>query len=191
LRLEDTSVSPLWDDATLNELIAEAVRRYGAHFPVEQSVAVAVGSGATSIAVMPALQAERVVRVLDPTGEQVPRMPSMDREPPRASGQIWRWWNGSLVLSLGADGGTWQIDYLGPRIPPGDDITALDVIDGDEEILVLMTAAAALQRRAIEDGKRGLRRGMDAIAATADVFNRDVELRIGARKRRVRDGFIG
>jgi len=46
-RLEDTGAGALWDDATLNEAMGGAIRTYGARFPQEAvvSVAVVVGGG--------------------------------------------------------------------------------------------------------------------------------------------------
>ena len=185
-RLEDTSVTPLWDDATLNDLIADAIQRYGARFPAERSASVVVSAGETSVPVSPAIEANQIVRVLDPSGEVVPRTTSSLSDGHQASGPTWRWWNGSLVLAHGADAGTWWIDYLGARTPPPDDVSAVDVIAGDEEIVVLVTAAAALRRRSIEDAKRGLTRGINAIATAADSLDREAEQRIQSRRRRAR-----
>lgn len=189
-RLEDTGAVPVWDDATLNDLIGDAIRRYGARSPAERSVTVVVGAGAQNVPVTPALAAEAVVRVLTPAGEVVARMisPLADGEP--APGQAWRWWNGTLLLATGAEAGAWQIDYLGARTLPVDDISAVEVIAGDEEIVVLMTAAAALRRRAVEDGKRGTQRGTEAISAVAEALDREAEARMRSRKRRVRGGHL-
>ena len=189
-RLEDTSVTPLWDDATLNELISDAVRRYGARFPVERSVAVVVSAGAIVVPVAPALQAEQVVRVFDPSPDVVPRTADSMADGSPASRQTWRWWSGGLVLSLGAAGGTWQIDYLGARTPPTDDVTAVELIAGDEEIVVLMTTSAALRRRATEDVKRGSGRASGPVASLADALDRDAEARMQSRRRRLRGGFV-
>jgi hypothetical protein len=189
-RLEDTAVTPLWDDATLNELIADAVRRYGSRFPAERSVTVVVAPGATNIPVVPAVQTEQVVRVFDPVPELVPRITELLSDGKSVSGQAWRWWNGGLLLAIGASGGTWQIDYLGARTPPADDIAAVDVIAGDEEILVLMASAAALRRRAIEDGKRGSSRSSNPLATLADTLDRDAEQRMRSRRRRIHGGHL-
>jgi hypothetical protein len=191
LRLEDTGGSPLWDDATLNALIDDALLAYGARFPAERSMTVAVGAGATNVAVSPVLVQEQIVRVIDPDGFALPRAVSGQADMASAPGQAWRWWSGSLVLSAPGDGGTWQIDYRGQRTLPASDAAALDVNAGDEEIVVLLAAAAALRRRSIEDVKRGVGRGRAAIAQDAESLERLADERMKARKRRALGGFVG
>lgn len=191
-RLEDTGAGPLWDDAALNDFLAEAMRRYGARFPKELSTTVSVAAGTTSAAVVPALAAAQVVRVFDGTGALVPRQQAIEPNGAGLAGvvtaQAWRWWGSSLVLAQPAAAtGTWQIDYRGGRSLPGDDATAVDLIDGDEDIVVLLAAATALRRRAIEDGKRGNRRG--TIADSAEVLQNEAERLIAARRRRARGGW--
>lgn len=189
-RLEDTGATPLWDDATLNEFLADAIRRYGVRVPAERSVTVAVASGATSVPVTPALQATQVARVLDPDGDVVPRQSAALADGRSAPGQAWRWWNGSLRLAVPAVGGNWSVEYLAGRELPADDVTAAEIVAGDEEIVVAIAAATALRRRAIEDGKRGLTRGSGATMSSADAFDRDVERLFAARLRRARGGFV-
>src|SRR5262245_48966635 len=119
-RLEDTGGSPLWDDAALNDFLAEAMRRYGMRFPKEMSTTVNVVAGATSAAVTPALAAGQVVRVFDGVGELVPRQQALEPDGAALAGlvtaQAWRWWGATLVLAQPtATTGTWQIDYRGGR----------------------------------------------------------------------------
>lgn len=190
-RLEDTGVTPLWDDETLNDFLTDAVRRYGVRVPAERTVTVVVPDGATSVAVAPSLQAAQVVRVLDPDGEAIARQSAAISDGQPVSGQAWRWWNGALLLASAAVGGSWSVEYLGGRSLPSDDATAVEIVPGDEEIVTLMASATALRRRAIEDGKRGLSRGSDAIAAAADALDRDADQRLAVRQRRVRGGFVG
>lgn len=195
-RLEDTGGSPLWDDAALNDFLAEAIRRYGTPFPKELSTTVNVTAGATSAVVAPALAAGQVVRVFDGDGQPVPRHQAIEPGAVALAGlstaQSWRWWGTSLVLAQAANAtGNWQIDYLGGRTLPGDDVTAVDVIAGDEDIVVLLAAATALRRRTIEDGKRGLGRNAAnvAIASAADAFQNQAERLIQTRRRRARGGW--
>ena len=132
-----------------------------------------------------------MIRVFDPAGDLVPRGLSLLDDARGASGQAWRWWNGALLLAVPAVGGDWRVEYRGARELPDDDADALDIVPGDEEIVTLMTCAAALRRRAIEDGKRGLSRGVDGISRSADRLEAEVESRISARRRLVRGGWIG
>lgn len=189
-RLEDTGASPLWDDAALNDFLAEAVRRYGTRFPQERSATVTVSAGATSVAVSPPLEGSRVVRVFDEAGRLVPRQRASERNDAPAA-QAWRWWGSTLVLARpAATTGDWQIDYLGGRTLPDDDVTPVDVVPGDEDIIVLLAGASALRRRAVEDSKRGLGRGADAVAAAAAAFQREADRLISARRRRARGGWL-
>ncbi|HEY7035084.1 MAG TPA: hypothetical protein VH482_27335 [Thermomicrobiales bacterium] len=194
-RLEDTGGSPLWDDAALNDFLAEAMRRYGVRFPKELSTTVNVVAGATSAVVTPALTAGQVVRIFDDVGQPIPRQQAIEPDAALSglvTAQAWRWWGSTLVLAQPAAAtATWQIDYLGGRTLPTDDVTAVDVDDGDEDIVVLLAAATALRRRAIEDGKRGAGRGAGngPIAVSADVCRNEAERLIAARRRRARGGW--
>jgi hypothetical protein len=195
-RLEDTGGSPLWDDAALNDFLAEAMRRYGTRFPREVSTTVNVNAGATSAVVTPSLTVDQVVRVFDGDGRPVSRQQALEADDAAlaglVTGQAWRWWGASLVLARAAETtGTWQIDYLGGRTLPGDDVTAVEIVPGDEEIVVLLAAATALRRRSVEDGKRGLGRGTvnGLIAVSAEVIQNEAERLIRARRRRARGGW--
>lgn len=188
-RLEDTGATPLWDDATLNDLIADAVRRYGRRRPAERSLTVAVADGARTVSVTPFTPGSRVLRVLDADGEAVPREQALlcDGTP---VAQGWRWWNGQLLLTIPANGGNWQIDLLDRRAVPADDVTALDIESGDEEILILLTVAAALRRRAVEDAKRGNGRSATALLQAADGFDKDAAACFSDGRRRIAAGWL-
>ena len=103
-RLEDAGAAPLWDDATLDEALAGAVRAYGARFPKEAVAAVAVAAGATRVPVGApgTIDPARIVRVLDGAGAAVPK--EADGSPPGldggsggapGAGQARRWWDGT------------------------------------------------------------------------------------------------
>src|SRR5687768_5414197 len=70
-RLEDTSPTPLWDDATLNDALWNSLIRYGVRFPLERSVSVPVSAGSTSVPVSPMIPKQRLLRVLDAAGDAV------------------------------------------------------------------------------------------------------------------------
>jgi hypothetical protein len=192
-RLEDTGVNPLWDDAALNDFIGDSIRRYGVRFPAERSVIVVAGSPATSLPVTPAIDAIQIVLVIDPAGDVVPRQIRTQRDNGQGglpTAQAWRWWNQTLLLAQPAALGDWRIDYLGGRLVPPDDVAAIDVNDGDEEIVIVMTAGTALRRRAIENGKRGDARAAMEMEQAAAAFDSLARQRIAGRVRRIRGGWF-
>ena len=192
-RLEDAGVNPLWDDASLNDFIADSIRRYGVRFPAERTVTVVAGTSATSLPVIPAIDSIQIVRVTDPHGTVVPRQMREGRDfgPGGAPGaQEWRWWNQTLLLARPAALGDWTIDYLGGRTAPVDDVAAVDLIGGDEEIVVLMTVSTALRRRAVENGKRGDARAAMEMEHAAEDFDGLARNLIAGRKRRVRGSWF-
>lgn len=188
-RLEDTAPAPLWDDPTLNDALAAAVRGYGARVPAEAVLAVAVPAGATRVPVAEPIDPDRIVRVLDGAGAVVPRHEPMAAAGVGApGGQGWRWWGEALLLSRLAAAGpaAWRIEHLAPRDPPSDDAEPVAVPPADEEIVLALAAATALRRRAVEDAKRGDRAlPTAALAAVADA---EATRLFGARRRRARGG---
>ena len=194
-RLEDMGASPLWDDATLNECLTGAVRRYGTHVPREVTTTVEVAAGVTSVPVAsPTIEESRIVRVLDEAGAQVPRGQDApgDAQPGagmEATGQAWRWWGGALLLHRpAARTGSWRIEHLGSRELPGDDTTPADLLPGDEEIVIALAAATALRRRVVEEAKRGS--AGNTIEIAAEAAERDAEHLLAQRHRRIRGGWL-
>ena len=187
LRLEDNGVAPLWDDATLNEAIAAAVRAYGVAAPRQVTTGVTVAAGASKVATGVTLDPDRIARVTDAAGIWVPPWPPWeDRPGQRTPGQAWRWWSDELILAepaASSGAGIWTIEHLTGRTPPAADGDAIDVFAGDEEIVFAYAQAAALARRAVEDAKRGLR--TDA-AARAEAAREEAERLLGRRGRRAR-----
>jgi hypothetical protein len=187
LRLEDTGPSPLWDDATLNESIAAAIRAYGAAFPRQVTTGVTVPAEATRVVTGATIDAARITRVTDAAGIWVPPWPPWE-DPPgqRTPGQAWRWWSGDLILAepaAASGAGIWTVEHLTGRTPPATDGETLDVIAGDEEIVLGLAQAAALARRATEDAKRGMR---SDVASRADAARHTAERLIHHRRRRAR-----
>lgn len=196
-RLEDTGAAPLWDDATLNDALVAALRRYGAAIPAERTLTATVAKGATSVPVAGAVAPERIVRVLDERGATVPRQREAPGQEETGAGtseiglaQAWRWWDRTLRLQRPAVAtGAWRIEHLDAREVPTDDLAAVDIENGDEEVLLALAAATALHRRTIEDAKRGVPNR--AVAAAATAAEAGGERLLATRRRRVRSAWLG
>lgn len=188
-RLADAPGGPLWDDAALNDFLAEAMREYGIRFPREQAITFSVPAGATSVTISPRIEGHQVVRVADPAGQPIPRYQDI-RDTSWEAAQAWSWWDSTLRLAVPAAGGSWRIDYLAIRELPSDDLTAVDIQAGDEALIVTLAAAIAMRQRAASDAKRGLGGEREAAATLADRLQRDAERLIAARRRRARGGWI-
>ena len=185
-RLEDTTLSPLWDDTMLNEALAGAIRAYGLRVPKQVVTQVVIAAGVTEAAV-PAVTGDpgRLVRLIDPRGRIVPAAAG----DPAAGlvAQSWRWWDGALRLSQPALGGTWRLEHLAPRQVPTADAGEVDIAAGDDELIVTLALAAALGRRATADAKRGARTELRALAEAARA---EAAHLFTARQRRVRGGWL-
>ena len=194
-RLEDTTATPLWSDAALNDYLAGAMHAYGVHVPTRATVVTGtIANGATSAALPAGVVETAIVAVRDAKGRDVPR--ASDRTGPApldATGliQAWTVWGGTLRLQRPAGGdeiGAWGIDYLAGRELVADDLTPQPIVAGDEPIVVALAAAQAMARRAVEDAKRGA--AVAGTAATANLFLNEAHRLIAARKRRVRGGSL-
>ena len=194
-RLEDTTAAPLWSDAALDEYLAGAMHAYGVRFPTRATTATdPIANGATSVTLPAAVAESAIVAVRDAHGRDVPRTSARSGPAPLdATGliQAWSVWGGTLRLQRPAGGdeiGAWTIDYLAGRALVADDLTPQPIVAGDEPIVVALAAAHALERRAVEDAKRGV-----AVAGTVDaarLFLTEAQRLIAARQRRVRGGSL-
>jgi hypothetical protein len=198
-RLEDTGSAPLWSDATLNAWLGEAVRLYGVQIPVQATAATAtVAAGVVTIALPAGVVAEAVVAVRNAAGATVPR--GDDRvggsAPLQSQGavQAWTAWGSTLRLRRAAAGadelGTWSIDSLGGRELIGNDLDPQPVVGGDEPAIVALAAAMALERRAVESGKRGDTTAAREMRAIAGAAHDEATAMLAARRRRPRSGFL-
>lgn len=189
-RLEDATASPLWDDAALDDAVAGAVRVYGARFPRQAVAMVPVAAGETRVPVTVAIDPARIVRVLDDAGAIVPRGRAAPEESAGAAlgVQSWRWWDATLILARPVSAGTWQIEYLAPRATPPDDLTPVDILPGDDEIVLALALETALRRRATEDAKRGLR--ASGLAMQIEAARAEAARLIASRQRRARGGWL-
>jgi hypothetical protein len=194
-RLEDTSGAPLWADASLNEFLAAAVRTYGATFPQAATAATAaLVAGNTGVALPAGVPQGQIVAVRDAHGRDVPKATERQGSAPAdATGlvQAWSVWGGTLRLQRPVSGdevGAWAIDYLGGRELVADDVTQQPIEGGDEPIVVALAGAQAMERRLVEDAKRGAR--VSEVGEAATRFAEEAGRLIAARKRRVRSGYV-
>jgi hypothetical protein len=185
LRLEDGGAAPLWEDGMLNEAIGDAIRRYGQVVPRDATATGSAAAGAMRVTFPAgAVDPARIVRVLDPGGAPVERWRGDDRPEDRAQG--WRWWSDGLDLARPSPAGAWTVQHRTGRTPPPDDLAAVDVLPGDEAAVIALATASALERRAIEEGKRGATAMADGMARLAASARSDGEGLL--RRRRVRMG---
>lgn len=196
-RLADTSAEPLWDDALLDDAIGAAMRRYSTRVPRQAVENVAVLAGDRAITVPATVNALRVVRVFDDLGTVWPRWEGTSDaapapvSPPRAEA-TWRAWGEDLVLTRPVPrDGTWRIEHLAHRVEPTDDVTPLDMQPGDDDLLIAVAVAVALERRAIADGKIAAGKGpVHPLAAAARSARMDADRLFWERLRRARGGFV-
>jgi hypothetical protein len=186
--LEDTGVTPLWDDLMLNEALWNSLVRFGARVPLEATATVAIAANATSVVVSPMLRRERVLRVIDDRDELVPEAISFGSSEP-GEARAWRWWNGTLILTrpLGM-AETWTVEYRAVRSMPGDDVATVQIEPEDEPILIAMAAEVVLRRRAIEEMKRN---GVARVPlACAEAMMAEADRLLADRRRSVRSGVL-
>ncbi len=191
LRLEDSDTAPLWDDPVLNDAIATAIGMYGGAFPRQATTGLTVTAGTTRVESPVPIDGRRIARVIDALGILVSPWP-LDLEhgspPVHGRGQAWRWWGDALILAepvAASSSGIWTVEHLAGRELPAVDGDDLDILPGDEPIVLAHAASAILSRRATEDAKRGLTSDAGARASAACT---DAERLIAQRKRRARGG---
>ncbi len=181
-RVEDTSLtSPLWDDETLDDALADGLARYGAIVPLEERSTIAVAEGVEEISVEELERGMAVARVIDPAGRVTPRID----HPGAGVGQGWRWWAGAIRLAVPAVAGAWVIEWRKPRLLPALDEDEMPVRNGDAGAVSLLAAASALRRRAVEEAKRG-GRGTEGLVVLATAWEQAGERQARSRGRAIR-----
>jgi hypothetical protein len=184
--LNDSGGSPLWADALLNELIAQAIRRYGEQLPEEASTTIAVVADQAAYA-LPArfLRAIRVEQPEDTERVGDPRHP-----------WSYRVFAGQLVLDPAPTqaGGDQDItlDYLRFYAEPAADGDVLATPSPDDDVLVALVCARALAYLAMDESKRQRferQRGSDPREIAAAYEGRAGE-RMALRARLVRMGAL-
>jgi hypothetical protein len=171
------------------------MRAYGATFPRQATAATAaLVAGNTGVALPAGVPDRGIVAVRDAHGRDVPK--ATERQGPApidATGlmQAWSVWAGTLRLQRAVGGdevGAWAIDYLGGRELVADDVSQQPIEAGDEPIVVALAGAQAMERRMVEDAKRGA--PVTGVADAASRFAEEAGQLIAARKRRVRSGSV-
>lgn len=195
-RLADEGPDPLWDDAFLNDAIAEAVRRYSTHLPRQEVAAIAIQAGDREVEMPEDVNALRIVRVFDDRGVLWPRWEGSGEAPPVPHGQpgdaTWRVWGNAVLLGTPAPRtGLWRIEHLVHRREPESDLAPLDIQPNDEDIIVALALSVAFSRRAISEGKRYTgRAGVHPLAAAARSAQVDADRMFRLRTQRARGGSL-
>ena len=189
LQLEDSDIAPLWDDSVLNDAIDIAIGVDGGAFPRQVTTGLTVAAGATRVDSPVPIDGRLIARVIDALGILVTPWP-LDLEHgsshSRGQGQAWRWWGDTLILAepvAASAAGIWTIEHLSGRQLPTTDGDTIDILPGDEPILLALAESAILSRRASEDAKRGITSDAGARATAAHTA---AERLIAQRKRRAR-----
>jgi hypothetical protein len=192
-RLADTSPDPLWDDTFLDDAIAEGIRRYSTRVPRQESTLLAVTSGDRELPVPSTINAMRVVRIFDDQGNLWQRWAGGSDYPPTPNGPggdaaVWRAWGTTIILDSAAPrSGFWRIEHLAHRTVPVNDTDHLDLQPDDEDLIIALALAIALDRRAIADGKRYTgKSGVHPLAAAARTARIDADRLVWERLRHVR-----
>jgi hypothetical protein len=180
--LNDSGGTPLWSDSLLNELIAQAIRRYGEQLPEEASASITVVADQAAYA-LPA-RFLHAVRVEQP--EETERVG--DRRHPWS----YRVFAGQLLLEpaptqAGSDQDV-TLEYLRFYAEPAADGDTLATPSYDDDMLVALVCARALAYLALDEGKRQhfvRQRGSDPQEVAATYERRATE-RLALRTRRVR-----
>lgn len=199
--LMDTGAQPLWEDAFLNDAIAEAVRRYSIPVPRQAVAAIPVAAGDRELEMPETVNAMRVVHVFDDRGTPWRRWEQNAEPPPvpignpggaLAESSIWRAWGTAIILGARAPRtGLWRIEHRANRVDPFDDVADLDIQPGDEDIILALATATALHRQAVDEGKRYTgRAGVHPLAAAARTAQADAEHLLWHRLRQVRTGTL-
>ena len=181
-RLEDVPVTGLWDDATLDDALADGLSRYGTIAPLEERTTVVVSDGALSFTVA-GLETERsdCSRARSGAGSGFAISGGGSRSAGTGMALVGR---RGPAGETGA-GGNWIIEWHRPRLLPASDAGLAPVNAGDEGAVTLIAAGSALRRRAVEEAKRG-GRGVEGLLALAQEWEATGEHQARARGRNVR-----
>jgi len=153
IRLEDTTVAPLWSDTALDEGLKRALDAYSQWSPNESVSTFTAADGDTS-ATLPS-GALDVLDVVNPNGWTIPPLTG-DRL--RYSGDeelSWSVFAGSLRFARPLSAGTYTVYSTGARAWPADDDSEFPVVDSDLGLILAGATVYALEVRGTQEWKRG------------------------------------
>ncbi|HEX3723282.1 MAG TPA: hypothetical protein VHV31_10850 [Nitrolancea sp.] len=153
IRLEDSSGTPLWTDATLDEGLRRALDDYSQWNPVESTTTFTATAGATSQAV-PA-GAKHLVRIVDPTGWVIPEKHGLSLRYAGDEELCWMTFGGTIFFARPLAAGDYTIWSTGARAWPAAEDDVFPVDDSDLSLIVAIAAVYALEVRGTQEWKRG------------------------------------
>ncbi len=178
VRLEDPDAG-LWEDATLDEVIAETLAEYNALLPRESVLALPVAGGDLDVSLPDSVVA--IQRVVLPDGT-VPVARGQPAGPVSGERQAWERFGGKLRFARPLVAGTLTVWALaGVEI---EDVPARDVW-----LLVLGAVWRALARRGVQEWKRGVPQGRTD-TLTVDRAREEYQAALRARRRRAKTVYL-
>lgn len=184
--LNDNAATKLWSDGLLNEYIGQAIRAYSRELPEEATTTIVVAAGQAAYSLparfAQAIRVEQPKDTLRVLGERAPHgyrifaaQIILDPEPTAAGA--------SYDLKL---------EYLRTYAEPAADGDTLATPTGDDDVLVRLACALALQWVSTDEAKRmrfERQRGVSAMSM-ATAYEGDARAAIQLRKRRIRTSFL-
>ena len=152
-RLEDSSGTPLWADATLDEGLKRALDDYSLWSPAE-TVATFSATEGDLTAAFPS-DAQRVLRVIGPDGWSIPEQHGESLRGSTDEELSWSAFAAMLRFSRPLAAGVYTLHTLGARLWPDDDASAFPVPDSDLGLIVAGATVYALEVRGTQEWKRG------------------------------------
>lgn len=151
-KLEDTSGTPLWADALLNDGLKAALDDYSAFRRDEKTSTVTLADGDTSFA-LPA-DCRQLVAMIGPDGWRYP----MATEGFGRTSDLalsWEVFGSTVYLTAAASAGDYTLWYRADYVFPSSDAATFPIPDSDVGLLVAAAMVYALDERAVQEGKRG------------------------------------
>lgn len=185
-RLEDTSGSPLWGDADIDDGLRASLGEYSQWEREEARLVAVVEAGDRSIPLPGAIF--RVTRVTGPAGRVIPRRAGEAVRSVSDEEVSWEPWAGELTFTQSLIAGDYEIRYLTARSMPSEASAAFPVRDEDIPLIVSGAVLRCLERRSLEDWKRGALppRHDLVLRRAAMTYEREWD----ARRRVVRTSFV-
>lgn len=151
--LEDTTVSPLWADGTLDEGLKRALDDYSQWSPAQATTTFVAVAGDLTAAVPSGLV--RVERITDPNGWVIPEQHG---DPLRYVGDLelaWTIFADLFQFSRALIAGTYTVWYFTTHAFPAADANTFTIPDSDIPLLIAGGAVYALETRMVQEHKRG------------------------------------